>query len=149
VPPFKVFSESVENNGTFSKVSSTNNHMDIPELDFRIANMHQFIDSCDQEPFLRVYSTELKPEDEKKKIGNKMWSNKYDEDIIMRTASFGHGRQRLDMCVKEELGSLKSDGTPSAGYVEDELFVPFAIITAHRLRLYEQRARSFSCQNSG
>jgi hypothetical protein len=144
VPPFKAISESRTANGTFSEVSSTHRHMDIPELDFRIANMHDFIDACEQEPFLRIYSTKRKSADEKRTIGEKMWSNENDEDIVMRTASFGHGRQRLDMCVREVPGGSKSDGTP-VSYVTDDLYVPMAIITAHRLRLWEQRSRSFSC----
>ena len=144
VPQFKAVSENRTANGTFSKVSSTHKHMDIPELDFRMANMHDFIDACEQEPFLRVYSTKRKSADEKRIIGEKMWLNEKDNDIVLRTASFGHGRQRLDMCVREVLGGSRSDGTP-VNYVPDDLYVPMAIIMAHRLRLWEQRSRSFSC----
>jgi hypothetical protein len=146
VPPFSgAVLEVLVRNGTFSDVTRADKHMDISGLDLRIANMADFIDSCDHEPFLRVYRTADKSEKEKEKIGDKLWSKKYDEDIVMRTASFGHGRQRLDMCVKEDSRVNDAARTPGRNDMVDELYVPMAIITAYRLRLWEQSTRTFLC----
>lgn len=144
VPLFQPVNEICVINGTFNKVSSSHKHMDIPELDLRIANMHGLIDTCEQEPFLRVYRTNNKTEDVKKSIGDNFWSSKYDKDIVMRTASFGHGRQTLDMCVKEEHVAQSSNGLVK-NVMGDDLYVPMALITAHRLRMWEQHSRVFRC----
>lgn len=146
VPPFYLIEESPVQNGTFSDVSSTAKHMDIPELDLRMANMYDFLDSCDQEPFLRVYRTANKTEQAKEKISSELWSSKDDKDIVMRTASFGHGRQRLDLCVKEEKISQPSGQEAAVKTMDDELLVPMAILTAHRLRLWEKDVRDFDCK---
>ena len=134
VPEFEPVSQNDIRNGTFSEVSPILKHMDVPELDLRIANMYDFINSYEQEPFLRVFRM-WNSISENTSIADTLWSSEDDEHIVMRTASFGHGRQRLDMCIKEE-----DDGT-----MEDDLYVPMAIIAAHRLRLWEAGSRSFSC----
>ena len=62
-----------------------------------------------------------------------------DHEIVMRTASFGHGRQRLDMCIKEDT-DFKKDIEVSKG-VSEEFWVPFAIMVAYRERMYEMEGR--------
>src|SRR4051794_35030327 len=100
LPEFQPLQKEMVNNGSFSWVSAQDMHMHIPELNLSIANMHSFIDDCQQEPFLRVFHTHGKPDQEAQSSLDKWWSQK-DDSVVMRTASFGHGRQRLTMCIKE------------------------------------------------
>jgi hypothetical protein len=64
-----------------------------------------------------------------------------DHQIIMRTASFGHGKQRLDMCVKEGM-DLREGKEVSIGVFE-EFWVPFAIMAAYRERMYEKSGERY------
>ena len=125
--------EEITQSGTFSDGP----HGIIPELELAIQNLDSFVDSCFQEPFLRVFDTTYdNPED----LMQKKWDNKKDSKVLMRTASFGHGRQRLDMCMMERSFTDNIDST-----VEEGLFVPFAIISAMRLRAWEKDLRDFQC----
>jgi hypothetical protein len=153
LPTFHPVSEALISVGSFTAVSATQKHMFIPELNIGIANMHQFIHDYDQEPFVKIYQN-LSPywrtsiaggpptllpaeQDSFRKTLNEPWDSKnpvpLDHQLIMRTASFGHGRQRLDMCVQEDGGE---EGV-SVGVYED-LWVPFAIMATFKQRMYEQ-----------
>lgn len=140
VPEFQLNPEEMVASGTFSNVTAAHKHMDMPELGLRIANMHDFIDACNQEPFLRIYRASNLTHSS---AGNETWSDKADESIAMRTASFGHGRQRLDMCLREEQ-EVEIDGK-TVTTVADDLAVPFAIIVAHRLNIWETGSRKITC----
>jgi len=75
----------------------------------------------------------------------------------MRTASFGLGRQRLDMCIRggnlgrdEEWARANEQWMPGlqAGISEDAL-IPFAIVGTLRLRLMEANVRNFGGRRRG
>lgn len=127
----------------------------VPELNIGIANMYQFVNDYYQEPFIKVYEnlspywrmdapgenpTPLLAETERFRTTlNEPWDSKKiispDHEVIMRTASFGHGRQRLDMCVKED--EVEMDGKWVSEGVHEEVWVPFAIMAAYKQRNYE------------
>jgi hypothetical protein len=154
LPTFEPLLEDLIATGTFSKPTSNYKHMHIPKLNIAIANMYDFVDSCEQEPFIRVYQNLDtywdESENETKRFAatlNKQWDTKtaapQEHELIMRTASFGHGRQRLDMCILEEMG--EDDGKLVSTGVYEHMFVPFAIIAASRRRAYETDSRSIAC----
>ena len=142
-PRFQPLEMTVIKNGTFENPTD-DIHMTIPELDLWVANMWDFTGSCNHEPFLRVFNMHNKTLPEKQSIANSKWTNKNDDSVVMRTTSFGHGRQRLDMCVRQ--GNI--DGLGSAmtqQHVPEDLLVPFAIIAVTRLRVWETAMRGFGC----
>ncbi|KAH8786210.1 hypothetical protein BGZ57DRAFT_818243 [Hyaloscypha finlandica] len=153
LPTFHPVSEALISVGSFTAVSATQKHMFIPGLNIGIANMHQFIHDYDQEPFVKIYQN-LSPywrtsiaggpptllpaeQDLFRKTLNEPWDSKngvpLDHQLIMRTASFGHGRQRLDMCIQEDGG----EKGVSVGVYKD-MWVPFAIMASWKQRMYEQ-----------
>jgi hypothetical protein len=153
---FHPLEESIVSNGTFSKVTKEDKHMLIPELNIGIANMYSFIyDSIEQKSFIKIYQnqspywrssapgapTSLFPTDISlfNKTLNEPWDSKkrppVDHKVVMRTASFGHGRQRLDMCIKEDTDFKK--GIEVSTGVSEKFWVPFAIMVAHRERMSE------------
>jgi hypothetical protein len=73
------------------------------------------------------------------------WHDKNQEDVVMRTASFGHSHQRLDMCMKE---TDMSSGHLASSVMQEELLVPFTIISALRLRAWETDLHTFNCDKS-
>lgn len=106
--------------------------MVIPELELYITNMYDFVSEFEQEPFLRVFNGHDKKNKALLDMISTQWKGERQDGVVMRTASFGHGRQRLDMCIQEgEVDGL--DGRMVSGINED-LLVPFAIIQAYRLR---------------
>ncbi|TAQ91398.1 hypothetical protein B7494_g352 [Chlorociboria aeruginascens] len=136
LPEFSDISEELIKTGIFTGISPDNPHMTIPELDLVISNMHPFLYGCGQQPFLRVFNVAGKARDEGIKMASKLWTNKYDESIVMRTASFGHGSQRLDMCVKE--GNIRDgSGEQNVEGMHDDLLIPMALISAARKRVEE------------
>lgn len=136
-PTFKPISYTVMEKGTFSDTTNANQHMHIHGLGMSIVNMYLFMDDRVQEPFLQVYDTRGLDDGRAQALMAKKWSSESDGRVIMRTASFGHGRKRLDMCVKESEGYVANtkDGLPMPHHwvgVDDRNLVPFAIVAAFR-----------------
>lgn len=129
-----------------------------PELKLWANGLADFLKRHDYEPFLRIFQDlSLEDGDELPKHWLKRWSRKTQDDLVMRTASFGLGNQRLDMCVRGgDLGrdaqwaenNKQWEGGLQMGVSEDAL-VAFAVISALRLRLLETGIREFTCIQSG
>jgi len=154
VPSFQPHTGEIIDKGTFTKPNSTYKHMHIPDLNIAIANMYGFVNDCEQEPFVKVYQNMndevwgTSEHDEKFTATlNEPWDSKksvpMEHNLVMRTASFGHGRQGLDMCMQEEL--IEDSGSFLEAGVYEDMFVPFAIMAAYRKRAYETGSRSFNC----
>jgi hypothetical protein len=168
LPAFPPVEEKLFGNGSFTKVNKTNPHLHINGLDLSIANMWGFFTDCHQEPFLRVFDTTDLHEIESRKMLDAMWDNKPNDRVVMRTASFGHGRQKLSMCVlegeviesiedrannddMEDIVDFDSDDVEDLDDVhgiQDEMLVPFAIIAATRMRVKETGIRETWCSGS-
>jgi hypothetical protein len=143
LPQLQPVSEKRARNGTFGNVSD---HMQIPELGLGIQNLRQFLKRCDNEPFLRVFDTsKCKNKAELAQLMGRDWHDKNQEEVLMRTASFGHSHQRLDMCMKE---TGVSSGPLAWSVMQEELLVPFTIISALRLRAWETDLHTFNCDKS-
>lgn len=145
LPQFSSVTETEIHSGTFSHSTVSYQHMHIPEIDFMIGGIHDFLERCEYEPFLRVYSTAGLAKKEMQQMANKSWSSRSEDRLVMRTASFGHGRQRLDMCVREGPIQPTKPGYEHREGMADELLVPMAIIATLRLRLWETGRRAFVC----
>jgi hypothetical protein len=143
LPQLQPVSEKRAQYGKFDNISD---HMQIPELGLGIQNLREFLKRCDNEPFLRVFDTsKSKNKEELVQMMRKDWHDKNQEDVVMRTASFGHAHQRLDMCMKE---TDKSSGHLALSVMREELLVPFTIISALRLRAWETDLHTFNCDQS-
>jgi hypothetical protein len=144
LPLLQPISEKRVRNGTYDNFIS--DHLQIPELGLGIQNMLKFLKRCDNEPFLRVFDTsKSKNKEELLQLMRRDWHDKNQEDVVMRTASFGHGHQRLDMCMKE---TDESSGHLASSVMREELLVPFTIISALRLRAWETDLHTFNCDKS-
>jgi len=160
LPKFSPIEETLSGNGSFTKFSKSDPHLRINGLDLAIADMHGFFTSCYQEPFLRVFDMRGMSDTEGRKVLDAMWDNKPNDKVVMRTASFGHGRQKLSMCVKagEVIESIKDkfgkedrddlaglDSVDDLPGIQDEMLIPFAIVAATRMRVKEAGIRGTSC----
>ncbi|KAM3082204.1 hypothetical protein ACMFMG_004653 [Clarireedia jacksonii] len=135
MPRFQEISTTSMLNGTMV-FTSDGSHLIIPEMSFGVANLGASFDHRELEPFIRVFNIANWSDDEAIKRMSEPWTNKFDRDVVMRTASFGHGMQRTDMCIRE--GSFPGEWTQNVeSGVSDYLMVPFAVIAATRLRLAE------------
>lgn len=96
------------------------------------------------EPFVRVFRIPpTATEEDMRKVMDAKWTDKNDDSVLMRTASFGHGRQRLDMCLREGILGV---GPFGADLIEEtisaNLLVPLAIMSSFRKRAYETRLKA-------
>lgn len=138
LPQFSQISTQLLKNGTFTAVDKNYTHMHIRELNMTIHNMYQFNTYYEHEPFTCVYNTHGLSEDEITPMLENKWSNKPDTREVMRTAAFGHGRHRLDMCIKEFTGWVVDPVFPDAPKarhvtgIDDRNLVPLAILWAFR-----------------
>ncbi|KAH6683978.1 hypothetical protein B0J14DRAFT_465718 [Halenospora varia] len=148
VPMFKPINETVIRNGTFTDVTDAAKHMHIPELGLSIANMYMFYQKCSLEPFMRVFNTSGLQGDTKgmASLLDSKWQGQYDDKVVMRTASFGHGRQKLSMCGREgNVVDMGAQSVPVKEGMQDEMLVPFALMAAVRMRINETNYRSLDC----
>jgi hypothetical protein len=147
LPHLPELTESLIRNGTFDFNTTIPGHIYIPQLDFMIGNIIDFIRRCEYEPFIRVYNLEGLNTTEKQALGRMPWTSRSGDRVLMRGASFGHGRKRLDMCLREGPITPQTVGENIADKdkVADELMVPLAIIAALRYRVWESHGRDFEC----
>lgn len=144
LPEFHKVDKEWISNGTFGKVHGSGKnqqHMNFPEVGLMIQNMKNFVEDCQQEPFIRVFNTYGMSKFEVQEMANRKWSNKNDESIVMRTASFGHGRRDVDMCIREgAIAGDETEGEQRTG-VSERLMVPFAVMATYRMRVIETGLR--------
>ncbi|KAM0174249.1 hypothetical protein ACHAPF_006228 [Botrytis cinerea] len=138
-------------NGTFI---TRNGHLWLPDFDLIIQGLEDSRNHAEIEPFIRVFDTQGLPHSRTEKLLSPKWNwnNRRDPSIVMRTASFGHGKQRLDMCVKENFYYSSSGAQQKLDGVSDGSIMPLAIIAAFRMRMDEMDAldagKSFGVKKS-
>ncbi|EMR85721.1 putative capsule polysaccharide biosynthesis protein [Botrytis cinerea BcDW1] len=138
-------------NGTFV---TRNGHLWLPDFDLIIQGLEDSRNHAEIEPFIRVFDTQGLPHSRTEKLLSPKWNwnNRRDPSILMRTASFGHGKQRLDMCVKENFYYSSSGAQQKLDGVSDGSIMPLAIIAAFRMRMDEMDAldagKSFGVKKS-
>lgn len=132
LPSFNSMNETVTESG---RIEYRNGHIYLPEAEMVIHGAELGREHREIEPFIRVYDVQEKSESGIAMLMSKnwRWSPKDDKNILMRTASFGHGRQRLDMCVKEDFYITESENDG----LGDWSILPLAVIAAHRMRSME------------
>ena len=143
VPP-TIYNEHIKN-GTFYGIkspvdNSRPRHMHIPELNFYVANMYDFMYNEAYEPFLRVFRAFGRSVEELLEVAEQKWTDKNDASVMMRTASFGHGRGPLSMCLREGQFDRYAANEMQESVSEDVL-ITFAIITAHWTKYKEMKVR--------
>ena len=140
-----IYNEQIKN-GTFHGIKSLTEdlhprHMHIPELNFYIANMYDFMHQQAYEPFLRVYRDFGRSEEEMLQVAEQKWTDKNDASVMMRTASFRHGKGPLVMCMRE--GQFDRYGANEMQEsVSEDMLVTFAIITAHWKKVKQTELRA-------
>lgn len=144
LPQFPRLTQTVIRNGSFRSSYTYPRYIHIPELDFVLGNIYDFLYRCEYEPFIRVYNAHGLNGSERQALGDLPWSSHSDR-VIIRGASFGHGRKRLDMCLREGPIHMQTLEHTDKGEVADELLVPFAIISALRHQIWETSRRGFEC----
>ncbi|KAJ8068472.1 hypothetical protein OCU04_004026 [Sclerotinia nivalis] len=124
-------------NGTIEKV---NGHLWLPDYDIIIQGIEDAREHCEIEPFIRVFDTaQTSHAYLSKLLASKWnWNPEYNRNVIMRTASFGHGRQRLDMCIKEDFYLTEEGLEQEFEGVSNPSIVPLAIVAAYRMRMSEK-----------
>lgn len=138
LPEFLSITRTLLSNGTFTNSDSSNKHMHIPELNLSVSNHWYFHKAYHQRPFLRIFNTTGMSAVDRNNLLNKEWTPSKDtERMVMRTASFGHGQQALDMCIREPdyFGIEAVQGKAAIGF-QEQMFVPLAIIQAIRFQTY-------------
>jgi hypothetical protein len=145
LPQFAKVAQSVIRAGSFSYSNASPQYLHIPEIDFMIANIADFLSRCEYEPFIQVYNVFEMDKREVRLLAERPWSSDSEERVVMRGAAFGRGRKRLDMCIKE--GPIRPQASEQTGRKEvaDELMVPLAIISSLRLMIWETGRRKFEC----
>ncbi|TGO81070.1 hypothetical protein BPOR_1375g00010 [Botrytis porri] len=126
-------------NGTFV---IRDGHLWMPDFDLIIQGLEDSRKHAEIEPFIRVFDTQGLPHSRTEKLLSPKWNwnNRYDPNIVMRTASSGHGRQRLDMCIKENFYYASSGAQQKLDGVSDGSIMPLAVIAAFRMRMNEMYA---------
>lgn len=87
-------------NGSFTELSELSPHLLLPELNLQIPNMFSFTRDCYLEPFLRVFRTDNLDQVALEKQAQQKWSPNGADDMVLRTASFGRGKHRLEVCAR-------------------------------------------------
>ncbi|KAB8291786.1 hypothetical protein EYC80_006581 [Monilinia laxa] len=136
LPAFENVNQTVIYNGTIEQLGP---HLWIPDFMMLIQGIDDARQHCEIEPFIRVFDVQGAPIEYYESLIQPKWnwSPEWDEYLMMRTASFGLGRQRLDMCVRENnFRTFEFEEDKYKG-VSDISFVPLAIIASYRMRFSE------------
>jgi hypothetical protein len=121
-------------NGTFYSPDANGRHVVIPERHLWMANMVDVVQYSGYQPFLRVYNSRGRTDEEMLNLMDMKWDDKNtDESLVMRTASFGHGRQSLDLCIRE--GKLGRPQMEMYKMLSQDMLIPIAILASYRARM--------------
>ncbi|KAF7926326.1 uncharacterized protein EAE98_006621 [Botrytis deweyae] len=131
--------DAIKRNGTFV---TRDGHLWMPKFDLIFQGLEDSRKHAEIEPFIRVFDTQGLPHSRTEKLLSAKWNwnNRHDPSIVMRTASFGHGRQRLDMCIKEDFYYSSSGAQQKRDGVSDGSIMPLAVVAAFRMRMNEMYA---------
>jgi len=130
------WTETVDRNGSWVETSKESPHLHFPELSLQMPNMDLFTKKCHYQPFMYAYRTDGMSDAAIKAQSEKKWSPKSKENVVLRTAVFGHNMHNgLQLCAKREDYSVgknaKKEGTIKKGLGED-VVVPLAVLQAMR-----------------
>lgn len=120
-------------NGTWSDGSS-GNHTHFPELDLHIPNTGFYKKSCLFRPFMKVYRTAGLSDKEIEEIEKREWSSRSEDNVVMRTASFGHGIGKLEVCALRNERRNGKHGVPIKGLQED-VMIPLGYLMTLRIEI--------------
>jgi len=104
-------------------------HVFMPELGLMITNLHFFTKNCQYQPYVAVFRTEgMKQKDIDEQM-DKKWESSSKDNVVMRTASFGHdGPVDMQVCAKRE-DNVGAGGTVTKG-LGDDAIVPMGLLAA-------------------
>lgn len=126
--------------GTWSNPTTMLNHtLKIPELDLYIPHWYEFTQSSAYEPFLKFHRTSYMTDGEKQNLVDSKWTKNNDETVLMRTASFGHGKAHPSVCIRN--ADWREDGKVVKG-LGDDMLVPLGLLQVYRLRLSTENLRA-------
>ncbi len=130
--------------GKWNEVTESEPHLVLDELNLQIPYFHNFTQGCAWEPFLQVHRTNNLTQEEIVSQRHKWWSVESDSSVVARTASFGFGQSRLDMCWRRQNYEMRTNHSMQyPGLDDSDFMVPLGLIAAMRLRFAHSGTRDF------
>jgi hypothetical protein len=96
------YGERLIKNGTWSPTTDSMPHAFLPELGLMITTLHFFMKDCRYQPYITVFRTEGMGQKDIERQMERKWSLKSADNVVMRTASFGHMPSYMSVCAKRE-----------------------------------------------
>jgi hypothetical protein len=127
-----VISNPLCTEGNWTDVTKDAPHLHIPSLDIQIPYFYNFTRECNLEPFMQIYSTEMLSAVDIDTQARRTWTKSNSPDMLGRTASFGAGQGRLELCVRRETGRIKNGSTLEGE--EERILVPMGLMAAMRAK---------------
>lgn len=132
-------------NGTWTELydDAAGHHLRFPELELAIPNMYYFTQDCIYQPFMKVFRTDGMSEGEVGEQSERKWGSGSEANVVMRTASFGHAMNDLEVCIRagEYEVVVEGKGGMRKG-MGDEMVVPLGLVAVLRRQMREESVLS-------
>jgi hypothetical protein len=133
--------------GSWSNTTAKEPHMKIPELGLLIPSMHYFRKNCYFEPFMKVFNTSGLTQEKIDKMAKRDWSSDSEKEVVMRTASFGHGINKISVCArKEDYTVISPEGEDIVRKgLGDNVVVPLGLMAVLRRQKLADHKSEYPC----
>jgi len=129
-------SEILVRNGTWTNTTNAQPHAHFPELNLQATNLHFFAKSCAYQPFLTIFRTDGMNAQAIEQQSEKNWESKSENNVVMRTASFGSGQQHLEVCARRrDYEVLGEEGSEMMRGLGEDVVVPLGLLSVIRRQM--------------
>jgi hypothetical protein len=139
--------ETLVRTGTWTNTTASCPHATFPELKLQATNFHFFRKSCLYQPFVTVFRTDGMNSVEIAQQSGKEWSRKSDNNVVMRTASFGAGQQSLEVCARRrdyDVAGMDNQVETWKG-LHDDVIVPLGLLAVTRRQMKMEKRLPSQC----
>ena len=124
-------------------------HIAFPSLNLMAPNLTLFTRHCQYQPFTTVFRTDGMSDMQIYEQNQKEWSSSSSSaaNIVMRTASFGHGPGKLEVCARRR-GYAVKDGEGKVSRMEglgDDVVMPLGLMAVLRKQMENKRRYAKKC----
>ncbi|KAE9371031.1 hypothetical protein N431DRAFT_341086 [Stipitochalara longipes BDJ] len=139
--------ELLVRNGTWTNTTKSHPHGYFPELNLQVTNLHFFRKSCFYQPFVTIFRTDGMDTQAINVQSDRVWQSKSEDNVVMRTASFGAGQQHLEVCARRKDYDVLVEGneTETRKGLNEDVIVPLGLLSVIRRQMRMEKRLSEDC----
>jgi hypothetical protein len=114
-------------------------------------SFHHYTRNCQYQPFMTIYRTDGSTAQQIQEQNKRDWTSKSEDNVVMRTASFRHGLNDLEVCAREEdyVSFIRKNKTVVERRemigLEDDTVIPLGLLAVLRRQMKREGGLIVAC----